>query len=160
MDIVIRAAVAFLFILLITRAIGRRELSGLEPFDLIMLVVLGDLIQQGVTQSDTSVTGALVVISTMGALTVSMAWISYRFRRVRPVLEGEPIVLIENGRPIERNMKRERLTLHELEAEARLQQVASLDEIRWAVLETNGRISIIPRENGGGGGGEGSQAAV
>jgi len=142
MDIVIRAAVAFLFILLVTRAIGRRELSGLEPFDLIMLVVLGDLIQQGVTQSDYSITGA----------PVGMAWISYRFRRVRPVLEGDPIVLIENGRPIERNMKRERLTLHELEAEARLQQVASLDEIRWAVLETNGRISIIPRENGGGGG--------
>jgi len=160
MDIVIRAAVAFLFILLITRAIGRRELSGLEPFDLIMLVVLGDLIQQGVTQSDYSITGALVVVATMGALTVGMAWISYRFRRVRPVLEGDPIVLIENGRPIERNMKRERLTLPELEAEARLQQVASLDEIRWAVLETNGRISIIPRENGSGGGGEGSQAAV
>ena len=152
MDIVIRAAVAFLFILLVTRVIGRRELSGLEPFDLIMLVVLGDLIQQGVTQSDYSITGALVVVATMGALTVGMAWISYRFRRVRPVLEGDPIVLIENGRPIERNMKRERLTLHELEAEARLQQVASLDEIRWAVLETNGRISIIPRENGGGGG--------
>jgi len=160
MDIVIRAAVAFLFILLVTRAIGRRELSGLEPFDLIMLVVLGDLIQQGVTQSDYSITGALVVVATMGALTVGMAWISYRFRRVRPVLEGDPIVLIENGRPIERNMKRERLTLPELEAEARLQQVASLDEIRWAVLETNGRISIIPRENGSGGGGEGSQAAV
>ena len=152
MDIVIRAAVAFLFILLVTRAIGRRELSGLEPFDLIMLVVLGDLIQQGVTQSDYSITGALVVVATMGALTVGMAWISYRFRRVRPVLEGDPIVLIENGRPIERNMKRERLTLHELEAEARLQQVASIDEIRWAVLETNGRISIIPREKGGGGG--------
>jgi len=160
MDIVIRAAVAFLFILLVTRAIGRRELSGLEPFDLIMLVVLGDLIQQGVTQSDYSITGALVVVAIMGALTVGMAWISYRFRRVRPVLEGDPIVLIENGRPIERNMKRERLTLPELEAEARLQQVASLDEIRWAVLETNGRISIIPRENGSGGGGEGSQAAV
>ena len=125
-----------------------------------MLVVLGDLIQQGVTQSDYSITGALVVVATMGALTVGMAWISYRFRRVRPVLEGDPIVLIENGRPIERNMKRERLTLPELEAEARLQQVASLDEIRWAVLETNGRISIIPRENGSGGGGEGSQAAV
>ena len=88
MDIVIRAAVAFLFILLVTRAIGRRELSGLEPFDLIMLVVLGDLIQQGVTQSDYSITGALVVVATMGALTVGMAWISYRFRRVRPERSG------------------------------------------------------------------------
>jgi uncharacterized membrane protein YcaP (DUF421 family) len=150
MDLVIRAAVAFLFILFLTRSIGRRELSGLEPFDLIMLVVLGDLIQQGVTQSDYSITGALTVIATMGVLTAGTAWLSYRVRRVRPVLEGEPIVLVENGRPIEQNMKRERLTVQELEAEARLQQVASIDEIRWAVLETNGQISVIPKTNGSG----------
>ena|SRR5437763_10545129 len=152
MDLVLRATVAFFFILLVTRAIGRRELSGLEPFDLIMLVVLGDLIQQGVTQSDYSITGTLVVIATIGTLTVSLAWLSFRVRRLRPVLEGEPLVLVEDGRVIERNMKRERLTLQELEAEARLQQVASLADIRWAVLETNGRISIVPRESGGGGG--------
>ena len=152
MDLVLRATVAFFFILLVTRAIGRRELSGLEPFDLIMLVVLGDLIQQGVTQSDYSITGTLVVIATIGTLTVSLAWLTFRVRRLRPVLEGEPLVLVEDGRVIERNMKRERLTLQELEAEARLQQVASLADIRWAVLETNGRISIVPRESGGAGG--------
>lgn len=151
MDLVLRATVAFVFIYGVTRVVGRRELAGLEPFDLIMLVVLGDLVQQGVTQSDYSISGAAIVISTIGTLTALVAWLNWRFRRLRPVLEGEPIVLVENGRPVQGNLRRERLTLEEVEAEARLQQVASLEDVRWAVLETNGRISVIPREGGGDG---------
>ena len=148
MDLVLRAAIAFIFIFIVTRAIGRRELAGLEPFDLILLIVLGDLIQQGVTQDDYSITGAIVVIATLATLTALTAWISFRFRRLRPVLEGEPIVLVQDGRPIERNLRRERLHLNELEAEARLQQIGSISDVRWAVLETSGKISFIPREGG------------
>src|SRR6266550_1998522 len=107
MDLVLRAAIAFFFIFIVTRAIGRRELAGLEPFDLILLIVLGDLIQQGVTQDDYSITGAIVVIATLATLTALTAWVSFRFRRLRPVLEGEPIVLVQDGRPIERNLRRE-----------------------------------------------------
>jgi uncharacterized membrane protein YcaP (DUF421 family) len=151
MDLVIRTVVVFGFILLITRIIGRRELSGLEPFDLILLVVLGDLVQQGITQSDYSVTGALIVIATIGLLTIGVSMLSFRSRRLRPILEGEPMILVENGRPIERTMRRERLSVEEIAAEARLQQIESLRDIRWAVLETNGRISFIPREDSGGG---------
>jgi uncharacterized membrane protein YcaP (DUF421 family) len=158
MDLVLRAAAAFVFIYVVTRAIGRRELAGLEPFDLILLVVLGDLVQQGVTQSDYSVTGAVIVISTLGVLTAAVAWLSFRFRRLRPLLEGEPVVLVDNGRPVERNLRRERLTIDEIKAEARFQQVPSLEEVRWAVLETNGRISIIPRHGAGGGGGGGGSS--
>jgi uncharacterized membrane protein YcaP (DUF421 family) len=146
MDLVLRATVVFFFIFLITRVIGRRELNSLEPFDLILLVVIGDLVQQGVTQADESVTGALTVIATFGALTVLVGYISFKVRRVRLVLEGEPIVLVEDGRPIERNLRRERLTVGEVEAEARLQQIASLDDIQWAVLETGGQISCIPKQ--------------
>ena len=152
MDLVLRTIVAFGFILLLTRVIGRRELSGLEPFDLIMLVVLGDLVQQGITQSDYSITGALIVLSTLAVMTVGVAALSYRFRRLRPVLDGEPLVLVQNGRPIDGNLRRERLTIEELRAEARLQQIESLREIRWAVLETNGRISFITRDSASGGG--------
>jgi len=151
MDLVLRTLVVFGFILIVTRVIGRRELSGLEPFDLILLVVLGDLVQQGITQSDYSVTGALIVIATISLLTVAVSAASYRFRRLRPVLEGEPMILVENGRPIERNLRRERLSVEEVEGEARLQQIESLRDVRWAVLETNGRISFIPREGSGGG---------
>src|SRR5881409_4001676 len=131
MDLVIRATVIFFFIFLVTRTAGRRELSSLQPFDLILLVVLGDLVQQGITQSDESVTGTLIVISTITLLSVAVGWISFRSGRVRLVTEGEPIVLIEDGRVIERNLRRERLTRADLEEEARQQQVSSLEEIRW-----------------------------
>jgi uncharacterized membrane protein YcaP (DUF421 family) len=148
MDIVLRAIVIYLLVFTFTRALGRRELSTLQPFDFILLVVIGDLIQSGVTQNDLSVTGVLVVVSTIGVLQVVFSYLGFRFRRMRPVLQGEPIVLVENGQLIDRNMRRERLTLDDLAEKARLSEIGSIDEIKWAVLETNGDISFIKHPNG------------
>jgi len=145
MDLVFRTAYVFVLIFVVTRAVGRRELSSMEPFDVILLVVIGDLVQQGVTQSDYSLTGATTVIATLALLTVLTAWLSFRFRALRPVLEGDPVVLISDGRLHERNLRRERMTVEEVEAEARQQQLASLDDVRFAVLETNGRISFVSK---------------
>lgn len=147
MDIVIRAAVIFVFIFILTRIVGRRELSSLEPFDLIMLVVIGDLVQQGVTQSDNSVTGAFLAVATIGLLTVVFSYAAFKWRRIRPVLNGEPIVLVEDGEVIERNLRRQRLTVEEVEAEARLTQIGSLCDVRWSILETDGRISFVKKED-------------
>jgi uncharacterized membrane protein YcaP (DUF421 family) len=127
----------------VTRVVGKRELASLEPFDVILLVVIGDLVQQGVTQSDYSLTGAILAIVTISLLTVATAYVSYRFRTLRPVLEGEPVVLIENGNLLDANLRRERLTVEELIAEARQQSIGSLDDVEWAVLETTGRISFL-----------------
>jgi uncharacterized membrane protein YcaP (DUF421 family) len=145
MDIVLRAVVAFLFVYLLTRVIGRRELSSLEPFDLILLVMIGDLVQQGVTQNDFSVTGALLVGATIALMTLLVSWTSFRFPRLRPVLDGEPVIVVEDGKPIDRNLARNRITHDELLAAGRQNGYASLDGVRWAVLETNGRISFIGR---------------
>jgi uncharacterized membrane protein YcaP (DUF421 family) len=145
MDIVLRAAVAFLFILLLTRIVGRRELSSLEPFDVILLVTIGDLVQQGVTQNDFSVTGMVLAVGTIGMLTVLFSFLSWRFRQLRPVLEGEPVILLEDGNVIEKNLRRNRITREEVAAEARLQQIPSLDQVRWGVLETSGKISFIKK---------------
>jgi uncharacterized membrane protein YcaP (DUF421 family) len=145
MDIVIRAAVVFAFLYVLMRMLGRRELSSMEPFDIILLVVIGDLVQNGVTQSDYSVTGALLAVSTIALLTVLVSWSSFRFRRLRPVLAGEPIVLVEDGKVIKVNLRRQRLTVEEIESEARLEQIKSLGEVRWAILETNGRISFVEK---------------
>lgn len=144
MDLVARAVIVFFVIFLITRVVGRRELSTMEPFDLILLVVTGDLVQQGVTQSDYSLTGAVTVIATIALLTVLLSYLSFKVPRLRPVIDGEPLVLVQDGEIIQRNLRRERITREELLAEARLQQIASLDEVRFAVLETNGAISFIP----------------
>ena len=145
MDIVVRAVVLFVFVWLLTRIVGRRELSSLEPFDLILLVVLGDLIQQGVTQNDLSVTGAVMAAGTMALMTILLSWLSFRYRRLSPILEGEPVILVEHGNPIEKNLRSNRITLGEVAAQARMQQVAKLDDVEWAVLETSGQISIIPK---------------
>jgi uncharacterized membrane protein YcaP (DUF421 family) len=145
MDIVVRASVAFVFILLLTRIVGRRELNSLEPFDLILLVTIGDLVQQGVTQNDFSVTGLMLAVGTIGVLTVVFSYLPWRFQRLRPILEGEPVILIQDGNVIEKNLRRNRLTQEEIAAEARSQQIDSFDQIRWAVLETSGKISFIEK---------------
>ncbi len=143
MDIVLRAVIIYLLVFAFTRALGRRELSTLQPFDLILLVVIGDLIQSGVTQNDLSVTGVILVLCTIGGMQVLISYLSFRFRRLRPILQGEPIVLVDNGQIIDRNMRRERLSRDDLAEKARMSEIASFDEIRWAVLETNGDISFI-----------------
>jgi uncharacterized membrane protein YcaP (DUF421 family) len=147
MDLVLRAVIIFLLVFAFTRALGRRELSTLQPFDFVLLVVIGDLIQQGVTQNDLSVTGVLIVVCTIGVMQVGLSYLGYRFRRMRPLLQGEPIVLVEKGKVIDRNMRRERLTLDDLSEKARLSEIESIDEIKWAVLETNGDISFIKQSS-------------
>jgi uncharacterized membrane protein YcaP (DUF421 family) len=145
MDIVVRAFVAFVFVFLLTRLIGRRELSSMQPFDLILLIVIGDLMQQGVTQNDLSVTGLVLTVGIFGLLTLAASYIGFRFERLRPILEPEPLILIEDGTVIEKNLKKERMTPEELAAEARVQQIDALEKVRWAVLESSGKISFIPK---------------
>jgi uncharacterized membrane protein YcaP (DUF421 family) len=146
MDIVFRAIAVFFFIFLLTRIIGKRELSSLEPFDLILLIVLGDAVQQGLTQDDYSVTGAVIAVSTLALLQVGVSYLSFRVPPLRPVLDGEPVIVVQDGKPVEKNLNRERLTVEEVAAEARQQQIDSLDDVKWAVLETNGNISFIEKQ--------------
>jgi uncharacterized membrane protein YcaP (DUF421 family) len=145
MDLVLRATFVYFLVLVVTRAVGRRELGQMEPMDLILLVVIGDMIQQGVTQSDQSVTGTLIVISTLSALTVGTSYLSFRIRRLRPLLEGDPIVLISDGEISERALRRQRITDDELAAAARQQSIGSLRHVRYAILESSGQISFITK---------------
>ena len=145
MDIVLRTAAVFFFLLVLMRVIGRRELSSLQPFDLILIIVLGDAVQQGLTQDDYSLTGAMLVVATFALLQVLVSWVGFRFPRTRPVLEGTPIIVLQDGEPLERNLKRERLSVDELREEARQQGIAHLSDVRWAVLETTGKISFIKK---------------
>jgi uncharacterized membrane protein YcaP (DUF421 family) len=142
-DVVARTTIIFFFVLFLTRVVGRRELSSMEPFDLILLVVIGDLVQQGATQSDHSVTGAFLAGGTIAVLAVVVSWANFRFPRVRPVLEGEPVIVVEDGKPIDRNLVRNRITLEELAAQARKDGIGRIEEVQWAVLETSGHISFL-----------------
>lgn len=145
MDLVIRALVLFAGVYVLLRVVGRRELAQMEPIDFVLLIVLGDAIQQGLTQDDYSVTGALITITTIAAIQVILGYIAYRSKSIRRVMQGEPIVLIEDGQIFSTNLRRARIAEEELAEEARLAQVVSLTDVAWAILETSGKISIIPK---------------
>jgi uncharacterized membrane protein YcaP (DUF421 family) len=147
MDIVLRAVAAYVFIIFLLRIIGRRELSSLGPSDLVLLVVMGDLIQNGVTQSDQSVTGVFLAVSTFAMLTVAMSVLTYKSRRAQTLIQGAPLILVEDGKPVEPNLRSERINIDDVAEEARMQGIENLDEIRWCVLETSGNMSFI-KKNG------------
>jgi uncharacterized membrane protein YcaP (DUF421 family) len=146
MDIVFRAIVLYAFVVFLMRVIGRRELSSMTPFDLILMIILGDALQQGLTQDDYSVTGAIIAVSTIATLQVFTSYLSFRSQKARKVLEGDPIVLVDRGQLVAHNLKRERMTEDEVAEEMRQQQIASLDEVEWAILESNGSISFIQKQ--------------
>jgi uncharacterized membrane protein YcaP (DUF421 family) len=147
MDIVLRGIVVFIFLFVLVRVMGRRELSSLEPFDLILLIILGDAVQQGLTQDDYSLTGAMLAVGTIAVLQVLTSWLNFRIPRLRPLLDGEPIVIVQDGEPIDRNLRRERLTSDDLAEAARKQGIAKLDDVAWAVMETSGAISFIKKSD-------------
>jgi uncharacterized membrane protein YcaP (DUF421 family) len=145
MDIAIRAVVLYLFVLFLMRVIGRRELSTLGPVDLVLLIILGDALQQGLTQDDYSVTGALIAVGTIAVMQVGVSYVSFRSARVRRVLEGHPIVVVQDGKVLGANLRRQRMTPDELAEEMRMQQIASFDEVQWAIVENNGTVSFIKK---------------
>jgi uncharacterized membrane protein YcaP (DUF421 family) len=145
MDIVLRAAVAYVFIIFVLRIIGRRELSTLGPADLVLLVVMGDLVQNGVTQSDQSMTGVFLAVATFALLTVAMSFLVFKSQRAQTLIAGQPLILVENGTPIDKNLRAERINIEDVTEEARGQGIESLDEIKWCVLETSGKLSFIKK---------------
>jgi len=149
MEIVVRAAVLYAFLWIVMRAVGRKELSNLSSFELVLLVVMGDLIQQGVTQEDDSVTGAMLAIGTFAVIVVGLSFVSFRLRRARPLIEGVPTVVIWQGVPLEDVLRVERLTVDDLRDAARAQSIADLREVEVGVLETDGKFSFVTYDGGG-----------
>ena len=147
MDIVLRAIVVFAVLLVLTRIIGRRELSSLQPFDLILIIILGDAVQQGLTQDDYSLTGAILAIGTIAMLQLAVSFTNFKFPKLRSILDGEPIVVVQDGKPIDKNLRRERVTLDDLAAAMRKQGIGSLDDVQWAVMETSGIISFLKKSD-------------
>jgi uncharacterized membrane protein YcaP (DUF421 family) len=95
-----------------------------------------------------SLTGTALAVGTFSLLVIVTSWFGFRFKAARKVLEAAPLVILEHGRAVERNLRAERLTLEEVASAARTQQIASLDEVEWAIVEPSGQISFIPKSSG------------
>jgi uncharacterized membrane protein YcaP (DUF421 family) len=154
MDIVLRGTVIFVALYLLVRLMGKRELGQMTPFELIVLVVIGDLIQQGVTQNDFSLTGAVIAIATIAFWAVVLSWASYLWPRAERLLEGQPRVIVHDGELLTDNLRRDRLTASEIESEMRLAGIAHMSDVAWAILEPRGKISFIQRSESSPGGEE------
>ena len=149
MDIVLRASAVFVILYLLLRLLGKRELGQLTPFELLVMIVMGDLIQQGVTHNDFSLTGALLAVATFGFLALLLSWITYLFPAMERLLDGEPRVVVRDGTIIAENLRRDRMTRAELESEMRLAGIASLNDVAWAIIEPQGKISFIKTKGDG-----------
>lgn len=148
MDIVARAAIMFAILYVLLRMLGKRELGQLTPFELVVMIVLGDLIQQGVTHNDFSLTGAMLAVSTFAFLAIVMSWLTYLSPRAEKLLDGEPRVVIRDGMLIKENLRRDRMTQGEIESEMRLAGISRMEQVAWAILEPQGKISFIKKDGG------------
>ncbi|GAB3866897.1 DUF421 domain-containing protein [Nocardioides maradonensis] len=143
MEIGLRALVMFVFLWGVTRAVGRATLGELSTFELLLYVTLGDLIQQAVTQQDYSLTGGIIAISVFAVLTVALSWAQWRFPRLRTAINGAPVVVLRDGRMLDRAMREQRLSETDLITAARQQGIRDLAELDLAVLEADGKISFF-----------------
>ena len=143
MEIIVRTSAIYLFLWLLTRGLGKRELGEMTAFELLLLVTMGDLIQQGATQEDTSVTGALLAVGTLGMWILVVSWVAFRWRGARRVVEGAPVVVVRDGKPIPPALRLERVTLDEVLEAARSQGISNLAGVKLAILEPDGRFSFI-----------------
>src|SRR3954454_15905362 len=143
MDIVIRAAVVFVFVWFVLRALGKRELGQLTAFELVLLFIIGDLVQQSITQNDTSVTAAILAISTIALLILAQSFAVFRWKRVRPVLEGSPVLIVRDGEILRDILRMQRMTDEDVIDAAREQGIANMADVCVAILENTGRVSFL-----------------
>jgi len=145
-QIVVRSAVVYVFLLLLLRFTGKRQIGQLAPFDLVLLLVLSNAVQNSMTGGDNSVFGGLLSATTLVALNSGVALITSRSKKAEALIEGHPIVLIHNGKLYDAMMDRANITRHELNSALRQAGCGCVEEVQYAVLENNGAISVVARK--------------
>jgi uncharacterized membrane protein YcaP (DUF421 family) len=147
MDAILRAATVYIFLLVIFRLGGQRSLASITTFDFILLLIIAEATQQAIVGNDFSITKALLTITTLVGIDIGLSLLRERFPKLDKLMEGTPLVIVENGRPLTDRMKRARVDESDvLEAARDRQGLQRMDQILYAVLERTGDISIIPKK--------------
>ena len=146
MDVVLRASAIFILLYVLLRVFGKRQLGQMTPFEFVALVVVGDFVQQAITHNDFSITAGILAVTTFGFWSLVLGWVSYRSDTMRRLLEGQPRILIRDGKLLEAILERDKITEAEVLSEMRLAGIAQLDEVQWGILEPSGKISFLKRD--------------
>lgn len=146
METVLRVLFVYVFLLFALRVMGKREFSEFTPMELVVLLLIPELLQQGLLGDDPSLTNSIVAACTLLVLVFLNSSITFMSERAEKIVKSAPAVLAYNGELIERNLRRERITAEELYIEMRQQGYERLEQVKWAILETNGKISVVPAE--------------
>ncbi len=140
---VVRGVIVYVFLLVALRISGKRQVGQLAPFDLILLLVLSNAVQNAMNGGDNSITGGLISATTLIAINWLVSFATFRSKSIAGLIEGRPLLLIHNGKIHNKNLQRVKLTIHELNASLRAAGHACPDSVRFAVLENTGSISVV-----------------
>lgn len=144
-EFVLRGLLVYGFLLLTLRLTGKRQVGQLAPFDLVLLLVLSNAVQNSMNAGDNTVGGGFILVLTLVTLNAAVGWITYRSKTAELMVEGKPLILVHDGQMDEKALCAERITRHELMAAVRQAGLTDLDAVRYAILETNGRINVVPK---------------
>jgi len=142
-ELILRGIVVYLFLLALLRITGKRQVGQLAPFDLVLLLVLANAVQNSMNAGDNSLVGGLITATTLIGLNFLVSFITHRNKKLEAIVEGRPQILIHNGKLFEEVMAKAQLTHHELNAALRRSGCSSVAEVHSAVLENNGAISVV-----------------
>lgn len=146
---VLRAAVVFAFVLLLLRVAGKRQIGQMTPFDLVLLLVISNAVQNSMNGGDNSITAGLILAATLVAIDSGLGWLAFRNKTVDRLLEGKPVILIHGGTIDHQALANVQMSQADLQAALRANGHISADEIQYAILETTGRVSVIPSKSQG-----------
>jgi len=147
-ELILRSAVVYVFLLVLLRITGKRQVGQLAPFDLVLLLVLSNAVQNSMNGGDNSLVGGIISATTLVGINLGVGYATYRSKKLEAVIEGRPQVLIHNGKLFESVMKKANLTHHELNAALRQSGCECVEDVHSAILENNGAISVVPRNVG------------
>ena len=146
-ELIIRSVIVYVFLVVLLRITGKRQIGQLAPFDLVLLLVLSNAVQNSMNGGDNSVIGGIISATTLIMLNFGVGYLTYRSKKMEALLEGQPEVLIHNGKLFEKAMARAQLTHHELNAALRQAGCTCVAEVHFAVLENNGTVTVTSRSD-------------
>lgn len=146
-ELILRGTVVYVFMLALLRITGKRQVGQLAPFDLVLLLVLSNAVQNSMNAGDNSLAGGLISATTLVVVNYLVSYVTFRSKRLEAIIEGRPLVIVHNGKIFKDAMNTCQLTHHELDAALRQSGCSCVSEVHMAILENNGSISVIPRKD-------------